>query len=124
MNKIVDCKQYDRKAYNLILAGRNEIAISEMQAKCAEGIIEQIKELEIAFEEADDYEEKYIKRIIYLLEELRTVVHEFDEEMEIFIEETIAILKMGKAVGDLSVFPMFCKSFGRSQQYVSFVKSN
>lgn len=117
------CKQYDKKAYNLVLAGRNEIIISEEQAKRAGNIIEQIKELEIAFEEADEYEEKYVKRIIEFLEELRTVVHDFDEEMETFIDETIAILKMGKAVGDLSVFPMFCKSFGRSQQYISFVKS-
>lgn len=117
------CKQYDKKAYNLVLAGRNEIAITEEQSRHGEDIIEQIKELEIAFEEADEYEEKYVKGIIELLEELRKTVHDFDEEMEVFITETIAILKKGKKVGDLSEYPMFCKSFGRSQQYISFVKS-
>lgn len=117
------CRQYDKKAYNLILAGRDEIAISEKQAQDAEDIMKRIKELQIVFEECKEYEEKYIEEIIVLLEQLGSVMYEFDGEMETFVRETIAILKRGKDIGDLTEFPMFCKSFGRSQQYISFIKN-
>ncbi|MDE7322302.1 MAG: class I SAM-dependent methyltransferase [Lachnospiraceae bacterium] len=117
------CEQYVKKSYNLILAGREEIDTSDIDVYTVRKMVERIREIEIAYENLDHKEEKVIHEIIHELQKLYELLKESDKELAAFLSETIDILTSGPDRMDLNDYPNFCKCFGRSQQYISFVKT-
>lgn len=116
------CEQYDKKSYNLILAGREEIDTSNIEVSIVRTSVEKIRKLEIEYENSEQKEEKVIQEIIYELQKLYELIQKCDKELAVFLSETIEILTNTPNKSELTDYPNFCKCFGRSQQYISFVK--
>lgn len=116
------CEQYVKKSYNLILAGREEIDISDIDVYMVKKMVERIRELEITYERLDHKEEKVIHEIIHELQKLYELLKRSDKKLAAFLSETIDILTSGPDRLYLNDYPNFCKCFGRSQQYISFVR--
>ncbi len=116
------CEQYVRKSYNLIIAGREEIDTSNIDVSAVRKSVEKIRELEIAYENLKHKEEKYIHEIICELQKLYERLKVDDKELAAFLRETMEVLTCEPDRLDLNEYPNFCKCFGRSQQYISFVK--
>lgn len=118
------CEQYDEKSYNLIIAGREEMDISGIDVHEVRRRINKIRELEVSYENIHQNGEKNINEIICELQKLSVMLKNCDKELTEFIMETVEILKNNIEKIDLSRYKNFCKCFGRSQQYISFVKKH
>lgn len=116
------CDQYDVKSYNLILAGRDEIDVSNIDVHKVRESVEKIRELEIVYENLEQKEEKIIYDLVCELQNLYELLKICDKEMGQFLKDTMNILTSESNNLDLACYPTFCKCFGRSQQYISFVK--
>lgn len=114
------CEQYDKKSYNLLLAGREEIDISGIDVSKVRENIERIRKLEITYENLK--KEEIIKEIICELNKLLGILEGCDDELVGFLNDTVKILLHEDSELDLTDYPKFCQCFGRSQQYISFVK--
>ena len=115
------CEQYDKKSYNLLLAGREEIDISGIDVSRVRENIERIQRLESAYENLEQKEE-IIKEIICELNKLLEILEGHDAELAGFLNDTVKILLYRNSKLDLANYPKFCSCFGRTQQYISFVK--
>lgn len=83
-----------------------------------------IKERQIEFENNIEDDRNSINCIIDYLKQLKVIFNNLDFEMENFVSETIQILETKEIDSEvIKTYPFFCKSFGRSQQYISFVKA-
>lgn len=116
------CDQYDKKSYNLIIAGREEIDTSNIDVSIVRTSVDKIRKLEIEYENSEQKEEKVVQEIIYELQKLYELLQKCDKELAVFLSETIEILSSDPNQLELADYPNFCKCFGRSQQYISFVK--
>lgn len=116
------CDQYDKKSYNLIIAGREEIDTSNIDVSIVRTSVDKIRKLEIEYENSEQKEEKVVQEIIYELQKLYELLQKCDKELAVFLSETIDILASDPNQLELADYPNFCKCFGRSQQYISFVK--
>lgn len=118
------CEQYEKKSYNLIIAGREEMDVSGIDVHEIRQRINKIKKIEISYENTHLNGEIVVNEIICELQKLYEMLEDFDKELAVFIKETIEILKSDIKEIDLSSYKNFCKCFGRSQQYISFVKKH
>lgn len=116
------CEQYDKKSYNLIMAGREEIDVLGIDVPMIRKSIDEIRRLEIIYENMKQKTDGVIHKIIHELRNLLQMLKECDKEMAGFIKETIEILSSEIEKINIIDYPMFCKCFGRSQQYISFVR--
>lgn len=116
------CEQYEKKSYNLILAGREELDTSKIDISKVRESIEKIRKMEIIYENLGKKEESVIKKIECELIKMYGFLKDHDEEIAKFISETVDILQHGVNGIQFKDYPTFCKSFGRSQQYISFVR--
>lgn len=118
------CRQYEKKSYNLILAGRGEIDAEENMVRQITGYIEKVQELDILYEKSEENNSDYIKQAVACLKRIAESVSDFDNELLIFLQDAIQILEADSCQIDFSKYPNFNKAFGRSAQYISFVKNS
>lgn len=116
-------RQFERKRLSLLMAGTPEISVSAEQADNIVKSIEKIKKLESAYEKTSD-----ITRISDILEEMESMEKalkgNFNKAfLEVFceIKEILLILLNNNKV-EMEKFPHFFEAFGRTQQYISFVR--
>ena len=116
------CEQYAKKSYNLVIAGREEIDTANIDVLIVRKGLEKIRELEIAYENLKHKEEKLIHEIVCELQKLNELLKDNDKELAGFLRDTMDILTSKTDKLNLNDYPNFCKCFGRSQQYISFVR--
>lgn len=115
-------KQFGQKNHNLLIAGTDETIISNKVNKNLEEMICNIRNNAIAFE--NKYDWKYVEAVIVELAKMLVLLEKYNSDLLTFVTQLITILKMlEKEDFDLSEFNMFFRLFGRSQQYISFVKN-
>lgn len=115
-------RQYEEKLYNLLIAGRTEVDVSEINVRKIKNLVYEIRDLAIDYETLGA-DEKNIGKIIDLLKDILCEVREKDTEFAGYLEDLIEILGRGDEKINYSEYPFFCGCFGRSQQYISFIKT-
>lgn len=119
--KKIFLKQFNEKRLSLLLAGMEEICLDIDIVKTLVERFENIRKLADQYEQ--EYDNKYIVEILeemdiiqqanaVLSEEFVYVFKEIKTSLENLLEEKI----------EMKNYPHFFKAFGRSQQYISFMK--
>lgn len=117
------CRQYDRKCYNLLVSGRNSLDVPTDLTEKIRILIMQIKELEIQYEQTAEPDKQIISQILERLSQIEGLVNKVDSELSNFVKETRTILINESDFSNMEKYQTFFKLFGRSQQYISFVKN-
>ncbi len=115
--------QFERKRLSLLMAGIPEVLVSVEQAEILVRQIKKIKRLESEYEKTSD-----MTKISDILEEMYAMEQVLKDNfnkafLEVFceIKEILSILLKENKV-EMEKFPHFFKAFGRTQQYISFVR--
>lgn len=115
-------KQFKKKNINLMLANMNEeIEISEQQNMELAQITKKIKEFAVKYEKS--YEYFWIEEILSQIESMQRICKDKSKQLIEVIDEiklALSDLKIGKI--DFNKYKSFFSAFGRTQQYISFVK--
>lgn len=116
-------RQFERKRLSLLMAGMPEISLPVEQADTVVRHMKNIKRLE------SEYEKNFDRiKIGHILEEMEAIEKalkgNFDTDfLKVFseIKEILSVLlKEGKV--EMENYPHFFEAFGRTQQYISFVR--
>lgn len=112
-------KQYDRKKHMLLLAGEDNETIRSIEAneklwKACSEVNLLIRKQEMSNEYNIDEMKVVIEKVSQLADNL--VIADFNHQSIEILER----LQYGTV--DLTEYPLWCKCFGKSSQYISFVK--
>lgn len=115
--------QFKRKRLSLLQANMPEVILPEEQADRLVKHFEQIKNLESKYEK--DLNANEINLILEEMQLMKELVHKyFDNHFIDVFHESEQILKclLYKANINMDKYPNFFSAFGRTQQYISFMK--
>ncbi len=116
-------EQFEKKRLSLLMANMPEIILPLNLARGLVKNFEDIREAEAKFEAS--FELSKIDDIIDIMVSMNTMIQQyFDEEfIKVFheIEKILLCIRHGENV-KMEDYPCFFAAFGRTQQYISFVK--
>lgn len=116
-------EQFNRKRLSLLLANRPELILPEEKVEILVKGFEGIKEYASEYEK--EYDGQFIDSILQEMGRMAAILEQdFDVEfLDIFheIREALLCLQKGENI-DIENYPKFFSAFGRTQQYISFVK--
>lgn len=116
-------EQFDQKRLSLLMAGMPEVILPSDDAKILVKGFEDIKDAEAAYE--NTLEMTKIDDILGTMESMDGLLQKYftDDFMSVFYEIKDVLLCLQKSENvDMEKYPDFFKAFGRTQQYISFVK--
>lgn len=116
-------EQFDRKRLSLLMANMPEVILPSDDARFLVKCFEDIKDAEAEYENTLDM--KNISDIVGIMESIENLLRQYfaDDFMSVFyeIKDVLRSLQKGENV-DMGNYPNFFKAFGRTQQYISFVR--
>lgn len=116
-------EQFDRKRLSLLMANMPEVILPSDDARFLVKCFEDIKDAEAEYENTLDM--KNISDIVGIMESIESLLRQYfaDDFMNVFyeIKDVLRSLQKGENV-DMGNYPNFFKAFGRTQQYISFVR--
>ncbi len=119
-----DClEQFNQKRLSLLMAGMPEVILPPDDAKVLVKGFEDIKDAEAVYENTSEMAK--INEIIEILYSMDELLQKYfaNDFMSVFYEIRDALLCIQKDEDvNMENYPNFFKAFGRTQQYISFVK--
>lgn len=116
-------EQFRRKRMSLLMANMPETILTVEQADILTGCFDRIKGLEVQYEHT--YDKEIISNIIREMDSVKGVLEVglSNEFMQVFeeIREVLTRILKSKTIR-MENYPHFFAAFGRTQQYISFVK--
>ncbi len=116
-------EQFSRKRLSLLMAGMPEIIVPFDDAQTLVKCFEDIKDAEVEYENTLDM--KKIDDIIRIMDSTENLLRKYfvDDFINVFdeIKDVLLCLQRNEEA-DMEKYPNFFKAFGRTQQYISFVK--
>ncbi len=116
-------EQFDRKRLSFLMAGMPEVILTVDHANTLVKYFEEIKDAEAEYEKTLEMKKiDYIMEIMNKVEELLQKYFDF-EFMNVFreIKKILLCIREDEDI-NMENYPHFFAAFGRTQQYISFVK--
>jgi len=116
-------EQFKRKRLSFLLANMPEVILEQKTVKILADYFSKIKEMEVQYENTLDINK--VSNIIVIMNSLEKHIQQSfgNEFLNVFNEMKVALMHIqdGKKV-NMEDYPCFFEAFGRTQQYISFVK--
>ena len=116
-------EQFDQKRLSLLMAGMAEVILPFDIASFLVKGFEDIKDIEVKYEENPQV--KDIQAILDRMKSMEKYIKQYfqDDFVNVFyeIENILSRIEKGEKI-NMEKYPNFFKAFGRTQQYISFVK--
>lgn len=116
-------RQFEEKRLSLLMAGMPEVLLTAKQTDKVAQHIQKMKKLEAEYEKT--FDKARISDILEEMEAMEKVLKgNFDEDFLVVFSEIkdILLIFFKEKKVEMERFPHFFEAFGRTQQYISFVR--